>query len=111
MKKVNPGEQFRRTDPPIDDRLLKEDFPELYEHLTATTYDDGSQRLTSTLLMFVDQGALKCCINDRDNCRSAFVTATDIMGILLNLNTGLANNTLDWRGRSQRPSNGEKIPW
>lgn len=111
MKRVNPGDQFKRTDPPIDDKLLASDFPTLLEYLTAVRYDDGAVRQTSTLLLFIDAGALKCCINDRDNNRSAFVTATDIMGILFNLEDGLANNTLDWRGKRGPASGGEKIPW
>lgn len=111
MKRVNPGDQYKKSDPPIDDRLLREDFPNLHEYLTSVRYDDGAVRATSTLLLFVDSGALKCCINDRDNNRSAFVTATDVMGIFLALENGLRDNTLDWRGRRQTQGGGDKVPW
>lgn len=111
MKRVNPGEQLRRNDAPICDALLKEDFPNLYDHLTATTYDEGGNRLTSTVLVFVDNGVLKICLNDRDNCRSAFFTAVDLMGCLMAAERALADGTADWRRRNGSPSNRPDVPF
>ena len=111
LKRVNPGDQLRKAEPPIDDKLMESDFPTLYDYLKSTTYEDGSNRLTATLLFFVDSGSLKCCFSDRDNGRQAFVTATDLMGVLIALETGLANNSLDWRSKRSTPANDVKVPW
>jgi len=111
MKKPLPGDQFKRYEAPVSDALLMEDFPEFYEHLTATAYEDGGARVTSTLLIFVDNGVLKLCLNDRDNGRSAFFTATDLMSAIHAMESALRENTVDWRSKRQSGGDSMRVPW
>jgi len=111
VKKPLPGEQFKKTELPLDDAAFRDEFPNLYDHLFATTYEDGSGRMTSTMLIFSENGVLKLCLNDRDNGRSVFITATEFLSLFSVIETGLASNSLDWRSRRQSGDNGNKVPW
>lgn len=84
---------------PWKDAQFEKDYPNLSSYMKDVTYDDGSERTTATLLLFVHEGHLKCCLNDRDNERSAFATAFTIVGLFTALEDGLENDTLDWRNK------------
>ena len=76
---------------------LEDLFPNLFSYLTQDTWEDGSTRVTSTVLFFVERGELKCCLSDRDAQRSAFITGSDFQGLLEAVESGLEEDTLDWR--------------
>lgn len=71
--------------------------PHLYEHLTATEFDDGGAREVSGLTIFVDDGVLKVALNDRSEQRSAYVTADTVGEALDTLERQLAEDMADWR--------------
>lgn len=81
-------------------------YPALVEYLDLDRFDDGRPRATSTLLVFVDAGVLKACLNDRQMGEVAFVSAASFEGLLEALEKGLAEGSLDWRqagaGRSKK---------
>lgn len=97
LRKPKPGEICGPTDPLFVDRSFAEQFPTLNDYLTVTKWDDGRIRTTATLLIFVDNGSLKVCINDRDNSRSAFVSEATFAALLDTLEAKLTAETLDWR--------------
>jgi hypothetical protein len=72
-------------------------FPLIVEYLTATTWDDGSERELATLMMFVDGNRWKLCLNDRALSRVAFMTGKDPEEALSSLEDGLQRDSVDWR--------------
>jgi len=87
----------------LDDEHFRQSFPALSEYLTLDYWDDGTQRRTSTLLVFCEEGVWKGCLNDRENERSCWATAETHDELLKALNERLANGTSEWR-RSDRPA-------
>lgn len=85
--------------------------PALSEYLTATEYPDGAKRTTSTILLFVDAGMVKACLNDRDQGQSLWVSASTPTEALQALERHLSLGTGEWRPSGQygqaRP-NGKK---
>jgi hypothetical protein len=61
-----------------------------------------------TLLLFVEAGRLKGCLNDRDMARSVFVSAESLEGLLDAMETGLADETLEWRAKPAPQARGRK---
>lgn len=72
-------------------------WPNLTSFLFDTKYDDGSTRITGTLLLFVQDHTLKVCLNDRDAHRSTFLAVDGPLEALDALELGLLEDTLDWR--------------
>ena len=81
----------------------------LLEFLVAERYEDGTPRVTGTLLVFADEGRLKACLCDRDQQLVGFVTGTLLLGLLRDVETVLRDDRVDWRLQRQgRP--GRKRP-
>lgn len=72
-------------------------YPALSEYLALDEYPDGTKRVTSTLLLFVEESELKCCLNDRDQSRTCFVTGQTLSEMLDHLEAGLCDENLQWR--------------
>jgi hypothetical protein len=79
------------------------DTPGLWEYLTATRYEDGARRETATLTLFVEEGLIKGCLNDRDKGRVAFVSGRSVDAVLEALEQGLQLGALDWRAQRRMP--------
>jgi len=92
----------------LNDPDFRRRLPTLLEYLSQTTWDDGSPRLTSTLLVFIDDGVLKVCLNDRACERALWVASGTFSGALAELDESLANPQAPWRasrpGRPQKRS-------
>lgn len=71
--------------------------PALWEHLTALHFDDGTPRLPSTLTIFVDAGAVKACLNDRDQGMTGWAAGDSVAACLMSLERALQAETVDWR--------------
>lgn len=100
IRKPKPGERTGPVEPIFNDADFKASYPSITDHLTAVRYEDGSNRATSTLLIFCDTGVLRVCLNDRDNNRSVFFTGETMEAALLSAENALATNTVEWRSRS-----------
>jgi len=74
-----------------------EGFPTIWEYLTAMTFEDGSERQTSSLSVFVEDGVVKVALNDRAEQRSAYVTGDDLRAALKALEGQLGGAGADWR--------------
>lgn len=81
----------------VEDPQFKRLYPLLFEYLTCDTWDDGTTRETSTLLLFVDAGVLKGCVNDRAMGRNLFVAAESLSGLLGAANEALGETSPGWR--------------
>jgi len=86
-------------------------FPSTWEYLTAEQYECGTPRVTATLLFFLDQGTLKCCVSDRENQRVCFITAGTMEELWNAVESALAQDTADWRMKGSRQSPGQQTPF
>lgn len=81
---------------PSDEWLLK-NCPAVLEHLCDGRFDDGTPRETSTISIFVDAGVLKVSLNDREQRRTLYVTASNLQDGFLGLEKSLGATVPDWR--------------
>lgn len=111
MKRPLPGQYNGPTDIPFVDPQFASMFPYLTEHLSHRTYDDGKPRLTSTLLIFVENDCLRMCLNDRDNSRSTFVNGETFDSAMLTLEQKLREGTAEWRIKPQMNAASSRTPF
>lgn len=88
-------------DAPSDAAIM---FPALFEMLTATAWEDGSPRTTSSLLLFFEDGWFKACVNDRAAGRTGWATGRSADAALASLEASIANDSVEWR-KSQQAKN------
>lgn len=81
---------------------LLDAVPGVREMLTETRYPDGSPRQTSTLLVFLEEGIVKCCLNDRDQAQTAWASGGSVADCLGALEAGLQRDSLQWRSSGPR---------
>ena len=90
----------------MPDGAWLKNYTMLSEMLTCEKYDDGSKRKTSTITAFVDQGAFKVCLNDRDMEQSlyrsgrSFGEALDALELAL-----IEGKDDDWRSWGKKAKN------
>jgi len=72
-------------------------FPALVEFLSAIVWPGGDARLTGTLLLFVEDGKLKGCLNDRDQGVVSFFAAESLLGAVQAAEKVLGSGNGDWR--------------
>ena len=111
LSKPLPGQYNGPKEVPFLDSAFASEFPTIFEYLTSRQWADGSPRVTSTLLVFLENGVLRICINDRENVRSAFITAPTFGEALASLEAKLCGETLEWRFKNQRTPSGATPPW
>lgn len=78
-------------------------FPTLWEWLSCEQFDDGSARVTATVLVFVEGGMCKLCFNDRDGHRKAWITGKSPSEAFQALEASLAADRLEWRPDQGKP--------
>lgn len=74
-----------------------EDVPLLVEYLSATTYDDGTPRQTSTLLLMAQDGAWKACLRDREQGMCLWVAAPSFGALIGVVEASLGLPDAPWR--------------
>lgn len=78
---------------------LLEHFPNLADFLCQDRWEDKSYRVPGTVVIFAEDGRLKCCLNDKECEKMAFITLDDPEKLLAALDAKLADYAaLDWRG-------------
>lgn len=82
---------------PMRDADFEKKYPALWEYLTVTKFDDGTERQTSTLLVFSDGDEFRGCLNDRQEERSCWAVGVSFMGLIVALEERLASGTAEWR--------------
>lgn len=107
LKKREPSATTSGNGGPAATDGFATEYPGLWEMLTSSRYPDGSHRATSTLSLFVDEGLVKACLNDRDQSQNTFVSGHTITDCMRALESGLQADTLQWRvsagsGRKRR---------
>lgn len=80
-----------------DDLVWYQRHPVTAEWLCETAWPDGKPRVTTTVLVFAEDGKLKAAVHDRDGHRSAFVSGDTWDGLWGALETALKEDLLGWR--------------
>lgn len=111
MRRPMPGDRSGPADADFNDPGLKREYPTLYEYLSLTRYEKGESRVTSTLLIFVENGVLRICLNDRDNNRSVFFTGETLECALASLEAALLSDRVEWRTRNSSYNRDPKTPF
>jgi len=71
--------------------------PALWEHLSETSWGSGKTRVTSTLMVFVEEGLVKLCLHDRALGRSCWLSGPTLTKVLVSLDLALQGDTVEWR--------------
>lgn len=82
------------------------DISTTIEYLAEANWSDGSERQTSTLLLFTEGGLWKACLRDRALERSCWVTGRSLREVLEVLELGVASDRIEWR--ADRPQGKRK---
>lgn len=83
-------------------------FPCLWEFVSSECFDDGGTRATATLLIIVEEGLCKLCLNDRAETRKAWVSSGDVLNALQTLEERLKDGTVEWRAdKPWKPGKGK----
>lgn len=73
-------------------------WPGLWEHLTVVEWpDDGGERKTSTITLFMGQQGLTACLSDKANGVTCFANATTLKGLLDELEAAVQSPDTVWR--------------
>ncbi len=72
-------------------------WPTLWEHITQQIWDDGTQRLTSTVTLSSDGSRVVACLRDRAMGAVGFHSAMSFAELLDSLEMLLASETMDMR--------------
>jgi len=84
-----------------DDTTLM--LPTVTEYLRDDQYADGSARRTATLLVFFEAGWWKACLNDRQECCTAWSAGSTPSECLMQLEEALATGRVEWRRVAGKP--------
>lgn len=78
------------------------EYPALFDYMSETKLPTGGKRETTTILLFVEQGFLKACINDRAYGCVSFVSGEELEALLRSVEERLATDTMEWRVSGSR---------
>lgn len=71
--------------------------PAVMEYLTADQWPSGGVRVTSTVLVFVEDGVWKACLHDRQDGSTLWVSSGSMPGLMSVLEATLASGQAEWR--------------
>jgi hypothetical protein len=80
---------------------LEAEYPNLTEYLVLRTFADGSERETSTLLIFAVDGLWKVCLNDRAEGQCLWASGASHGDAMAALELMLESGSADWRRTRQ----------
>jgi hypothetical protein len=78
-------------------------YPVLWAFLTQTAWEDGSQRQPGSLLMFTQDGMMKCMLRDREDGTCLWVAGRGLTHLLDVAEGSLCDPGADWRVDRQQP--------
>ncbi len=107
LKRITPDKSLDASrSAGFDDAAFAKDYPTLYEHLTATTWEDGTARIPSSIIMFAEEGMLKACLSERNDQMSLWASGNGLKGVLKALEGALNTPAPQWR--KQKSQGGKK---
>lgn len=97
LKKPTDTKKVGAAASSFSDKEFEKEFPYLAAFLLQTQWADKTERLPGTITVFVQDGQMKLCVNDRDMNRSAFVTAPTWAMLIQITEDKLSDDSLEWR--------------
>jgi len=88
---------------PTNEKDLKA-YPEILNWLCDDTWADGTARTRSSILFFVQDGAIKGCLMNKDDEMSLWAGGDSFAGFLACLEGRLKDPKADWRKMANHPS-------
>lgn len=86
---------------------IQKAHPDLYDFLALAAFEDGTARERGTLLLFVQDGRWKACLNDKADSCTCFVSGGTVKEVLAAANAALGAGKGDWRAyRAERGGKG-----
>lgn len=76
---------------------MSESYSLLWDHLTQDTWDDGTKRETSTLLIFYQDGFLKGMVKDPNEKACMWAAGLSLSELLATLEEKLGDPAAEWR--------------
>jgi len=107
VRKVVENDSKRRATLDSQGQEWAANHPAIWEYLTLEQHDDGSVRQRSMLMVLVEDGVCKVCVQDRDQGKSLWVSSSSITGALAALESHLQGGTGDWRQMRDGGPNGK----
>lgn len=80
-----------------EDKHFPAKFPAIWEFLTEVKLEDGTTRVPSTLMLIIEDGSWKACLNDRENERSCWMAGLTLDTVLARLEATLCDGEAEWR--------------
>lgn len=81
----------------MSDPAAVAETPSLWAYLTQSAWEDGTPRLTSSLLLFEQDGFLKVMLRDRENGLCLWVAAPNLSSAFAAVELALSDPTVEWR--------------
>lgn len=80
----------------VDEEFQKH-YPTLFDYLTQSRWPDGTPRLTSSLLIFTDNGQVKAMLRDKEAGECLWVACPSLWMIFDVFEAKLCDEEADWR--------------
>lgn len=81
----------------MSDAVAAESWPLLWSHLTQTAWEDGSPRVTSSLLLFAGDGSLKIMLRDRSQGLCLWIASPSLSDAFTAIELALGDPNTEWR--------------
>jgi hypothetical protein len=94
----SPGRDSKVLNRPLDP-AFEQDFPTLNAYLADDTWEDGTARLRSTLILFAEDDVYKMCLTDKDSDMTLWVASKTVFGLLGSMEARLNDPEAEWRKR------------
>lgn len=97
MKKPDDRPASAGSARPTSDATFYNRCPQLHDYMTCCSWEDGSARVTSTVMFLLEDGTWKGCLNDRALERSLWRSGASLADVLDCLEAALVTQSNDWR--------------
>lgn len=85
-----------------DDPTISTGYPAIWEYLAEPAKDARGQLVAATLTLFLEDGLVKLCLNDRASGATAWASAGTLADAVAQMEDRLADGSVEWR-RARTP--------
>lgn len=109
MSKYRDKQNLRRTedDSPamVEDPKFRKMYPAIAEFMMGEEGTPLADGTSSTILLFVEEGLFKLCLNDRSVEASAWASGTSVEKTFQEMEESLEEGTAVWRSKTKKGRN------
>jgi hypothetical protein len=77
-------------------------YPILHAYMTRLEDDAGKKRITSTLMIFAEDGVAKAALRERNHDLTLWMTSSSILDLFEALEEGLKKRPIEWRKNKEQ---------